>query len=563
MPKRATKKPGAVSGKLMKTPSGIAGLDEIMEGGFPQGRPTLICGSAGCGKTLMAAQFLMKGITDFSEPGVFVTFEEPAADLIKNVSSLGFDLQKMCDDKVLKIDHVAIEKNEIDPSGEYDLEGLFIRLDHAIKTVKAKRVVLDTIESLFSGFGNTATLRSEMRRLFQWLKTRGVTTVITGERGDLSLTRQGLEEYVSDCVILLDFRVVDQISTRRLRVVKYRGSTHGTNEYPFLIDDKGIWVLPITSLKLEHKVADEIVSTGVKGLDEMFNNGGFYRGSTVMVSGTAGTAKTTLASYFACESCRKKERVLYLTFEESPDQLIHNMSSIGLDMMQYVNKGLLQVHACRPSLQGLEMHLLILRKMIDSFRPHAVIMDPISNLITIGSISEVRGMLVRLIDMLKLSHITGFFTSLTQQNVSPTNAMTEESISSLVDCWISLRDVEGMGERNRGLYILKARGMGHSNEVKEFLITDSGIKLLKLEIGPEGVLTGSARSKHHVDQSMQKIRAQRELDRRDREMLRRKKILEANIEAMRIEYESAIDELNRLEMEGNGAGGTRKHVVNN
>lgn len=534
---------------IPKSPTGIDGLDEITDGGFPTGRPTLICGSAGCGKTLLAMQFLIKGITEYNEPGIFMTFEEPTDDLQKNVASLGFDLKKLSASNMLQIDHVEVERQEIEETGEYDLEGLFIRLGYAIDKIKAKRVVLDTIETLFGGLKNQGVLRAEIRRLFHWLKERGVTAVITGERGEASLTRQGLEEYVSDCVILLDFRVVDQISTRRLRIVKYRGSTHGTNEYPFLIDENGVSVLPITSLRLEHKVSGDIVPTGIEGLNAMFEKGGYYKGSSVLISGTAGTAKTTLASYFANESCKNKGKVLYFAFEESPSQLIRNMKSVGIDLEGHVKKGLLQIHSSRPSLHGLEMHLLALHKLVKDFKPDAVIIDPISNLISVGSISEVRAMLVRLIDLLKVNNITALFTSLTQQNISGTNELTEESVSSLVDTWITVRDVEGIGERNRGLYILKSRGMGHSNQVREFVINSKGIELLDLEIGPEGMLTGSARSKHRQNVSAAKDKNVKDIQRRDREIVRKKKILEANIETMRMQFESAAEELNKLEME--------------
>jgi circadian clock protein KaiC len=478
-----------------------------------------------------------------------MSFEEPTEDLAKNVLSLGFDIKKLSDDKLLKVDHVVVERSEIEETGEYDLEGLFIRLDYAINSIGAKRVVLDTVESLFAGLTNASVLRAELRRLFHWLKDKGVTAIITGERGESTLTRQGLEEYVSDCVILLDFRVIDQISTRRLRIVKYRGSTHGTNEYPFLIDENGISVLPITSLKLDHKVSNHVVSTGIKGLDGMFSRGGYYQGSSILISGTAGTAKTTLASYFASETCKQKGKALYFAFEESPNQLIRNMKSVGIDLQSYVDKGTLQIHSSRPSLYGLEMHLLFLNKLVKEFKPTAVIIDPISNLISVGSLSEVRSFLVRLIDLLKVNNITALFTSLTQQNISSTNELTEESVSSLVDTWITVRDVEGIGERNRGLYILKARGMGHSNQVREFVITDHGVELLEFEVGPEGMLTGSARGKYQQNQSVQKLKKQKELESRDREIERKRKILEANIQAMQTEFESVAEELNKLKLE--------------
>jgi circadian clock protein KaiC len=458
-----------------KTPTGITGLDEITDGGFPKGRPVLICGSAGCGKTLFAMQFLVKGITEFNEPGVFMSFEESSNDLSQNVKSLGFDLEKLKAENKLRVDHVHIERSEIEETGEYDLEGLFIRLNHAIDVIGAKRVVLDTIESLFAGMSNMGLLRSEIRRLFQWLKEKGVSAVITGEKGEKSLTRHGLEEYVSDCVILLDFRVIDQLATRRLRIVKYRGSTHGTNEYPFLIDESGISVIPVTSLKLNHKSSAEIISTGLPGLDELFTGGGVFRGCSTLITGTAGAAKTILATYFAMSSCRRKEPVLYFSFEESPDQLVRNMLSIGLNLKPQIKSKLLYIHASRPSLQGLEMHLLELHKLLAKHKPRTVIVDPISSLITIGSSSEVRGMLIRLMDTLKTSQINALFTSLTHLRESEHNDATVDAVSSLADTWINVRNEEKDQERVRSLLIVKSRGMGHSNNQQDFIITNKGI----------------------------------------------------------------------------------------
>ncbi|HEY0045487.1 MAG TPA: circadian clock protein KaiC [Flavobacterium sp.] len=529
-----------------KSRTGVEGLDEITGGGFPQGRPTLICGGPGCGKTLLSLQFIIKGIVDYDEPGVFMSFEEPSDDLTLNVKSLGFDLEKLKAEKKLVVDHVRVERSEIEEAGEYDLEGLFIRLGYAIDKIKAKRVVLDTLESLFAGLDNQGVLRAELRRLFHWLKDRGVTAVITGERGEATLTRQGLEEYVSDCVILLDNRMIEQVSTRRLRIVKYRGSTHGTNEYPFLIDGDGISVLPITSLKLDNFVSSEVVSTGVPGLNDMFSGGGIYRGSNILVSGTAGTAKTTIASYFANEQCLKGERTVFFAFEESPQQLIRNMKMIGIDLQSHLDKGILQIQSTRPSLNGLELHLLNLMKLIKEFKPTTIVIDPISNLITIGTIHEVRSMLVRLIDMLKLNNITVLFTSLSRANENYPPDLAEDSVSSLVDTWITVRDLEGIGERNRGLYIIKSRGMGHSNQVREFVIKPTGIELLEVEYGPEGILTGLARRSNTHNQKVSALKLQHELDRKDREIERKRRVLEANIEALTKEFESVQEELNLL-----------------
>ena len=534
---------------LQKTPTGIAGLDELTGGGIPSGRPTLVCGAPGCGKTLLSIEFIVKGAAQFGEPGVFVTFEEKSEELTINVASLGFDLEKLQQEKLLKIDHVHIERSEIEETGEYDLEGLFIRLDYAIKSIGAKRIVLDTIENLFSGLANEGILRAELRRLFQWLKEKNVTAIITGERGDGLLTRQGLEEYVSDCVILLEHRVLNQITTRFLRVVKYRGSLHGTNEYPFLIDNDGISVLPITSLLLEHEVSTERVSSGIPSLDNMMEGKGFFRGSSILVSGTAGTGKTSIAAYFANETCKRKEKCIYFAFEESPQQIIRNMKSIGIDLDAHVKKGLLQFHASRPTLFGLEMHLVTIYKLIKTFKPAAIILDPITNLITIGSVSEVKAMLIRLIDFLQAEQITVMFTALSLNNV--VNEQTDEGVSSLVDAWLQVRDIEANGERNRGMYIMKSRGMKHSNQVREFVIRDTGLDLVDVFLGPDGVLTGSAREAELLKEKAVEVLHTFAIGKKDKEIERKKSVLEAKIVALKEDYESLKDELNKTYEEDN------------
>ena len=454
---------------LPKAPTGIEGLDEVTRGGFPRGRPTLICGSAGAGKTLLAMEFLVRGATEYNEPGVFMAFEETALELTQNVRSLGFDLDELVEEKKLAIDFVRIERSEIDETGDYDLEGLFIRLGAAIDAIGAKRVVLDTIENLFAGLQNEGILRGELRRLFRWLKDRGVTAVITAERGDGSLTRHGLEEYVSDCVILLDHRVTDQVSTRRLRIVKYRGTAHGTNEYPFLIDEDGFSVLPVTSLGLQHEVSEERISSGVARLDTMLGGKGFYRGTTILVSGTAGTGKTSLAASFVDAACRRGERCLYFSFEESPGQMIRNMRSIGLDLEQWFRKKLLQFHSSRATFYGLEMHLAIIHKIVQEFQPKVVVLDPIGSLIQAGNRRDAHAMMIRLIDFLKQRQITAFLTNLTSGGEALER--TDVEISSIVDTWLFTRDIELEGERNRALYVLKSRGMKHSNQLREFVLT--------------------------------------------------------------------------------------------
>src|SRR6201997_4879557 len=439
---------------LPKAPTGIQGLDEITEGGFPRGRPTLICGSAGAGKTLLAMEFLVRGAIEYNEPGVFMAFEETAPELTQNVRSLGFDLDELVKEKKLAIDYVRIERSEIDETGDYDLEGLFIRLGSAINTIGAKRVVLDTIENLFAGLQNQGILRAELRRLFRWLKDKGVTAIITAERGEGALTRHGLEEYVSDCVILLDHRVTDQVSTRRMRIVKYRGTTHGTNEYPFLINEDGFSVLPITSLGLQHKVSEERISSGIDRLDAMLGGAGFYRGSTILVSGTAGTGKTSLAAHFVQAACERGERCLYFAFEESPGQLIRNMRSIGLDLGKYVKRGLLIIHSSRATLLGLEMHLALIHKMVQQFKPDLAVVDPIGAMMAAGTHRDANLMVVRLVDFLKVRGITSMLTNLTSGGEALER--TQVDISSIVDTWLLLRDIEVGGERNRALYVLKS-----------------------------------------------------------------------------------------------------------
>jgi circadian clock protein KaiC len=529
---------------LPKAPTGIHGLDDITQGGLPRGRPTLVCGGPGCGKTLLAAEFLIRGATEFNEPGAFITFEESGEELAQNVRSLGFDLDALVEAKKIALDYVRVERSEIEETGEYDLEGLFLRLGLAIDTVGAKRVVLDTIESLFGGFENQALLRSEIRRLFRWLKEKGVTAVITGERGEGSLTRQGLEEYVSDCVILLDHRVTEQISTRRLRIVKYRGTTHGTNEYPFLIDETGIAVLPVTGLGLNHTVSNERVSSGVPRLDAMLGGKGYYRGSSVLVSGTAGTGKTSLSAHFTRETAARGERVLYLAFEESPSQLMRNMRSIGVDLESPVKNGLVRIHASRPTLLGLEAHLVQIHKMVAEFKPDAVIVDPISNFIDSSSALEAQLMLLRLVDFLKAKRITAFFTHLTSGAAA--REATDIGISSLIDTWLLLRDIELGGERNRGLYVIKSRGMKHSNQIREFILTPEGIQLEDVYLGPEGVLTGSMRAAQEAREAAEALARSQDAERKQRELEARRAALEAQIAALRAEFKSSEDEAKLL-----------------
>lgn len=541
---QAEGRPISLGTQLEKSLTGIKGLDEVTKGGLPKGRPTLVCGGAGSGKTLLAAEFLVRGALQFGEPGVFMSFEETSDELTKNVVSLGFKLDDLVARKKISLDYIQIDRSEIEETGEYDLEGLFIRLEHAIASVGAKRVVLDTIETLFSGIPNPAVVRAELKRLFQWLKNKGMTTIITGEQGEKTFTRHGLEEYVSDCVIFLDHRISEQVSTRRIRVVKYRGSAHDTNEFPFLIDEKGITVMPITSLGLRHTVTNKRVSTGIPRLDAMLGGKGYYRGSSVLISGSAGTGKTSLVAHFADAACRRGERCLYFAFEESESQVMRNMLSIGIDLEQWVKKGLLKYHADRPTIYGLETHLAVMQKMINEFKPAAVIVDPVSNLNAVANNSNVKTMLTRLLDQLKLDRVTTVLTILTQG--SPTPESTDVDISSLADTWIRLRDIEFGGERNRGMYILKSRGMAHSNQIREFVLTDKGVNLLDVYVGPSGVLTGSARLSREAQEKAKDLVRQQDAQIKQLNLERKRKAMEAQIADIRAEFKTEEAEVKKF-----------------
>jgi len=531
-----TRRRSAGHPRLKKTPTGIPGFDEISEGGLPKGRTTIVCGGAGCGKTMFGIEFLVRGALEYDEPGVLVAFEETPEDMAQNVASLGFDIQDLARKKKLFLDYVNIEPREIAESGDYDLEGLFIRLQSAIEAVGAKRVMFDTIEAIFSGFSNGAILRAEFRRLFRWLKDRGLTTVITAERGEGTLTRHGLEEYVSDCVILLDHRVKDQISARRLRIVKYRGTKHGADEYPFLIDERGMSILPLTSLMLQHTVSMERVSSGVPDLDKMLAGKGYFRGSSVLVTGTAGSGKTTLAASFVDAACRRGERCLYIDFEESRDQVARNMRSVGLDLGQWRKKGLLTHEAWRPTQFGMEMHLLRIHKLLEKVKPRCVVIDPITNLINGSSDKEVYSMLMRLLDFLKVLGVTAVFVSLTSggDNLEQTTV----GISSLTDTWILLRDLELNGERNRCVYVLKSRGMAHSNQLREFVLTDKGIRLLPVYVGPGGVLTGSSRVSQEAQERVAQAQQRQESARKQLETERKRLTLQAQVTALQAQLDA-------------------------
>jgi circadian clock protein KaiC len=535
--------------QLPKCPTGIQGLDEITEGGLPQGRPTLVCGSAGCGKTLLGMEFLVRGATQYNEPGVFISFEETAEELTQNVASLGWNLNQLIAEKQIEIDCFYIDPAEIQETGEYNLEGLFIRLGMAIDSIGAKRIVLDTIETLFSGLSNAGIVRAELRRLFRWLKARGMTAIITGERGENSLTRQGLEEYVSDCVIRLDQRTHDEFSTRRLQIVKYRGSQHGSNEYPFLIESDGISVLPLTSIGLDHQVSNDRISSGIPRLDAMLEGKGYFRGSSILITGMAGTGKSTIAAHFAAAVCRRGEKCLYIAFEEAPQQILRNMRSVGLDLEPYQQQGLLQIRALRPTAHSLELHLVQIHRWTNTFQPTTIVIDPMSNLTLTGSLLQAKSFFMRLIDYLKSQQITVLMTNLIVGGAPLEH--TEIGVSSLMDTWLEVRSVEGNGERNRLLLLLKSRGMEHSNQVREFRLTSQGIDLVDVYLGQNQVLTGTARSIQEAIDQQERLRKQQQLATRRRELEQQRQLMQAQLATLQMKIEAETAEIEHLLQEEN------------
>jgi circadian clock protein KaiC len=535
-----SKSRAAVLPILVKTPTGIQGLDDITGGGLPKGRPTLVYGSAGSGKTLMGLEFLVRGVTQYKEPGVFMSFEESEAELTTNVSSLGFDLKSLINSNKLIIDQVAVERSEIEETGEYDLEGLFVRLGSAIDSIKAKRVVLDTIEVLYAGLTNTGIVRAELRRLFRWLKDKGVTTIVTGERGgETTLTRHGLEEYVSDCVIFLDNRITQELSTRRLRIVKYRGSAHSTNEFPFIIDESGISIMPVTTVKLDYPASTERIPTGVPRLDTMLDGRGYIKGSAILVSGMVGTGKTSLAASLVEAGCRRGQRCLYLAYEEAPAQIMRNMSSIGIGLEPWVKKGLLHFDARRVSEQGLEKHLLSMQRAVIQFQPEIVVVDAVTDFINMGSLIEARQMILRVIDFFKMREITALCTSMSAR------AELEETgvgLSSAFDTWIHLTNVQGNLERNRTLVVVKSRGMAHSNQVREFVLTGQGVELLDIYASSAGAFMGTARlAQKAADEAAEVVRRDGVAS-RERQITAKRRALEARIAAMEAEFEAEAKE---------------------
>jgi len=533
-------------GGLKKCKTGIQGLDEITEGGLPQGRTTLVCGSAGCGKTLLSLEFLVQGAVQYGEPGIFISFEESVDELVQNVASLGWDLNRLMAERKLAIDCFYLDPAELAEAGDYDLEGMFLRLGLMIDRIGAKRIVLDTIEVLFSGFANTNIVRAELRRLFRWLKDRGMTAIVTGERGEGTLTRQGIEEYVSDCVIRLDQRVQNELSTRRLQVLKYRGAYHGSNEYPFLIDRDGLSVAPITSLDLQHQVLSDRVSSGIPSLDLMLggNKGGYFVGSSVLVTGMAGTGKSTIAAHFARSICETKQSCLYIAFEESPQQIIRNMRSIGVDLAPYLQQGLLDIQSLRPTSLSMEQHLLQIHRSVEYFKPNALIIDPIGNFMAVGNLLQVKSFFIRLIDHLKSKQVTTFMTNLIVNGMPLEH--TEIGISSLMDTWLEVRSVEVNGERNRLLHLIKSRGMNHSNQVREFRLSAQGVELLDVYLGQGQVLTGTARAIQEAADHKSRLQQQQQIAQRQRHLRQQQQEIEAKLALLQMQLEASTAELDIL-----------------
>jgi circadian clock protein KaiC len=528
--------------QLPKSPTGINGFDEITDGGLPTGRPSLVCGPPGTGKSVFAVQFLVNGATQYGEPGVFLTFEESRDELVANVRSLGFDIDELERDGRLLVDALTLTPQAVE-TGEFDLEALMVRLTWAVDQIGAKRVAIDNVEALFVAFNRPALVRSELRRLFRWIKDQGLTAVITGERGEDLLTQHGIQEYLSDCVVVLDHRVVQDVATRRMRVLKYRGSVHGRNEYPFLIGADGFDVLPITSLGLEQPVSSQRVSTGIDGLDEMLGGQGVFQGSGVLVSGTSGTGKTTIASNFADAACRRGEVVLFFSFEESQAEIERNMSSVGLDLASWAEQGLLHFHCERPTTRGLEDHLATMEQMTQKLAPDLVVIDPVSSLSRGSTPSDVSSMLLRQIYFLKSTGITAVMTVLNEESGLEHPI---QSISSLVDTWLHVVILQTFEERNRGLYVRKARGMAHSNQIREFVLSDDGVSLIPVFVGPQGVLTGSARVAAESAERATALELTEESEELALALERRREAVESHVAELRADFAAEESLTHRL-----------------
>jgi circadian clock protein KaiC len=532
--------------KLTKAPSGINGFDEVTDGGLPKNRPTIICGNTGSGKTVISMEFLVKGALKYNEPGVFMSFEETKDELATNMESLHFDLGSLIKKKKIYIEYLDIDKSQNVEAGTYDLEGLFVRLQSAIASIGAKRVVLDSLDALFYGLDNNA-IRPEIKRLFRWLKEKKVTAIITSESDNGFSTKNGLEQYVADCVIALDNRTVNQTTTRRIKIVKMRGSLHGINEYPFSIDLNGISVLPLTSQLANQSLSTVRISSGVKDLDGMLDGKGFFEGSSILVSGSAGTGKTSIAISLINATCIKKIPGLYCAFEESSSQITRNMRSIGLDIEPYIKSGVLKMYSSRPTIQNLELHLIAIQKIIEEFGPKIIVLDPITNLISEGINTEIRQMLAHFVDFLKSKNITVLFTAAITLETVKSNP-SDEGISAMVDTWILVRDIETNSERNRGIYILKSRGMNHSTQVREFVITDDGLSLLPIYISAEGILTGSAKLEHTLQKEEQHKLLQNEIKGRKSEIEKKRKVLKENIALLKTNFESEVAISNEIKV---------------
>jgi len=542
-------KMAAITAKLTKALTGIKGFDEITDGGLPRNRPTLLCGNTGCGKTVMSMEFLVHGAVQFSEPGVFFSFEETVDELVTNMESIHIDMEKLIREKKIYIEYLESGKSQVAQAGRYDLEGLFMRLQNAIQKVDAKRVVLDSMDALFYGL-DKEILRTEVKRLFKWLKEKGVTSLITSEINEQFVTKTGLEQFVADCVITLDSRVIDQTTTRRLRIVKMRGSGHGINEYPFMIDGAGVSILPVMSQMANQNLTNNRISSGIKDFDGMLDGKGYFEGSSILISGSAGTGKTSIAISLINETCKNNMKGLYCAFEESTSQLTRNMRSIGLDIQPYIASGLLKLYSSRPTIQNLELHLISIQNIIEEFKPQILILDPVTNLMSEGINSEIRQMLAHFVDFLKSKNITTLFTAAITLESIKSNP-SDEGISAMMDTWILVRDIELNSERNRGIYVLKSRGMNHSTQVREFVITDEGIKLLPIYVSPHGILTGTSKLEETLRQEEERKLFENKIKIREHELEIKREIMENNISLLKTEFNAELEMLSQAKMERN------------
>ena len=544
--------------------TGVKGLDDVLGGGIPQGHAMLLVGKPGTGKSILSMEYLLHGIELHKENGVYISFEESEKQIISNAASFGWKFEEMVKKNKLAISYIDMQPEQMRTVGDYDLSALILRVKGAIKKVNARRVVIDGINNLLSTFDDERIIRSDLLRLIREIKEVNATIFITGERGHDSWSKMGFEEYLADGLMHLDNRTDGNYQTREIQVVKCRGINHYTGKSPFIINSEGMSIRPLITADFDYKVLKSRVSTGIADIDNMLGGKGLYRGSTVYITGPSGAGKTSISSSFANGACSRGERALFLAFEESSDQIIRNMKSIGLSLDKWVNEKLLYFYTARATTNSLEGHLDNIMTMVREVEPTCVVLDPISAFRPIANENETKLMLIRLNDYLRARKITTVFTALSSDGEYSEHA--DVQLSSIADTWIVVRIMDYKGERNNVMQLMKSRGMSHSRQMKEMYFTGNGLKLQNVYQGPEGVLTGAARIGQEKYEKLKEARNVIEIDKNRKKIERKKSLLEASIEALKHEYEEELEALHaaieEAEEQNSKIKETRKEIEN-